>query len=53
MKNKKHKVEIPEGYEVVDTVEHRYREAPPNSLNEHITHITINLTKSKKELPKK
>ena len=52
MKNKKYKVEIPEGYEVIETVEHRYREAFPNDSNEHITHITVNLKKSKKELPK-
>ena len=48
MKTKKYKVEIPEGYEVAKTVEHRYRDEDDNEI---ISNIDILLKAIKKELP--
>lgn len=49
MKNKKHKIEIPEGYEVTETIENMYRDEFDKDIT---THITVNLKPTKKELPK-
>lgn len=49
MKNKKHKINIPEGYEVTETIENMYRDEFDKDIT---THITVNLKPTKKELPK-